>query len=54
MRVFTFFDEVIMCIIILDPIPIGMFYRKSVIVIDGKNNNKPNLESIEDDKSQKR
>jgi hypothetical protein len=33
---------------------VGMFYRKSVLVIDGKNNNEPNLESAEDEKSQKR
>jgi hypothetical protein len=29
-------------------------YRKSVLVIDGKNNRKPNLERVEDEKSQKR
>jgi hypothetical protein len=33
---------------------VGMFYRKLVLVIDGKNNNEPNLESAEDEKSQKR
>jgi hypothetical protein len=27
-------------------------YRKSVLVIDGKNNNEPNLESAEDEKSE--
>jgi hypothetical protein len=29
-------------------------YRKSVLVIDGKNNNEPNLEREEDEKAQKR
>jgi hypothetical protein len=33
---------------------VGMFYRKRVLVIDGKNNNEPNLKSAEDEKSQKR
>jgi hypothetical protein len=31
-----------------------MFYRKHVLLIDGKNNNEPNLESTEDEKAQKR
>jgi hypothetical protein len=29
-------------------------YRKSVLVIDGKNNNEPNLEREEDEKAKKR
>jgi hypothetical protein len=33
---------------------VGNFYKKSVLVIDGKNNNEPNLERAEDEKSQKR
>jgi hypothetical protein len=33
---------------------VGMFYRKHVIFIDGKNNIEPNLESVEDEKDQKR
>jgi hypothetical protein len=31
-----------------------MFYGKSVLVIDGKNINEPNLERAEDEKAQKR
>jgi hypothetical protein len=33
---------------------VGMFYRKHVPIIDGKNNNEPNLESTEYEKYQKR
>ena len=33
---------------------VGMFYRKSVLAIDGKNNNGLNPEREEDEKSQKR
>jgi hypothetical protein len=29
-------------------------YRKNVLVIDGKKNNEPKIESVEDEKSQKR
>jgi hypothetical protein len=28
-------------------------YRNNVLVIDGKNNNEPKIESVEDEKSQK-
>jgi hypothetical protein len=29
---------------------VGIFYRKHVLVINGKNNNEPNLKSAEDKK----
>jgi hypothetical protein len=34
-----------------EPENVGMFYRKCVLVIDGKNSSEPNLESTEDEKS---
>jgi hypothetical protein len=33
---------------------VGKFYKKSVLVIDGRNINEPNLERAEDEKAQKR
>ena len=33
---------------------VGMFYEKSVLVIDGKNSSEPNLERAEGEKDQKR